>query len=131
MIRAMTAIAILALAGCDSRDGLSTAEVRYAAEERVRQSLDLAPESAMFTQVFVGEPVNGETALCGIVQGTRTDGTEIMPRRFIAGTEPARWVKFEPASGIDLPSQPDKFVEWHTHCLGEQENQAVPATPQT
>ena len=112
-------LAALLLAGCES-GGLSTAEMQEAAKERVRESLGLTQESALFTEVFVGEPVDGDTVLCGTVEGTTADGTRIRPRRFIVATEPARWLKFEPVDGNVLPSQPDMFAEWHTTCLGEQ-----------
>lgn len=113
------AAAALLLTACGSGDGLSTREVRAEAEERVRQSLQLAEGSALFTDVFVGEPVEGDTVLCGTVEGRRADGTVVPPRRFIAATEPARWLKFEPVDGNILPSQPDKFIEWHKACTGE------------
>lgn len=119
---ALPLLAALALAapGCD-RGGLSTADLQEAAKERVRQSLDLTEDSALFTDIFVAEPVDGDTVLCGTVEGTRANGTHIAPRRFIAATDPARWIKFDPADGSVLPSQPDKFLEWHTTCLGEAE----------
>jgi hypothetical protein len=120
-IIALPALAALALTatGCDG-GGLSTADVQQAAKERVRESLDLTQESTLFTDVFVGEPTNGDTVICGTVEGSRADGARIAPRRFIAATDPARWIKFDPANGNVLPSQPDKFLEWHTTCLGER-----------
>ena len=120
-LRPLLGMLALMAAGCGSEAGLSTAEVQSAAKERVRGALRLTPESALFANVFVGEPVNGDTVLCGTVSGKRADGTEITPRRFVAATEPARWLKFDPAAGLDLPSQPAKFIEWHTRCAGEQE----------
>jgi hypothetical protein len=109
---------LLVVAACDS-GGLSTDEMEAAAQERVRESLELTEESALFTNVFVGEPVDGDTVLCGTVKGTTADGMPITPRRFIAATDPARWIWFNPADGNILPSQPDKFIEWHTTCAGE------------
>lgn len=99
---------------------MSAADAQEAAKERVRSSLGLQQDAALFTNVFVGEPMDGDTVLCGTVEGRRSDGTAIQPRRFIAATDPARWVKFEPADGLDLPSQPDKFLEWHSTCLEEE-----------
>ena len=116
---AMLLAPLLALAACNG-GGLSTAEMQAAAQERVRQSLGLTTESALFTNVFVGEPLDGDTVLCGTVEGMTAEGDRIAPRRFIAATDPARWLKFEPVDGNILPSQPDKFVEWHTTCAGEQ-----------
>jgi hypothetical protein len=34
-----------------------------------------------------GEPVNGDTTLCGTVSEMRADGTAVTARRFIAATE--------------------------------------------
>lgn len=117
----LTAAALtLALAACGESGGLSTADVREAAQERVRAELGLTEDAATFTNLFVGEPVDGDTVVCGTVEGRRADGTVITPRRFIAAADPARWIKFEPATGLDLPSQPDKFIEWHTTCAGEE-----------
>ena len=119
-MRLLTIAAAITLMSC-SQSGTSSAEVQDAAKERVRETLKLRPGATLFSNVFVGEPVEGDIALCGTVSGTRADGTEIRPRRFIAALDPERWVKFEPATGIDLPSQPDKFVEWHSTCAGEEE----------
>ena len=113
--------ALLAGAGCDPGDKVSTADVQAAAKERVRQSLGLQEGSALFTNMFVGKPVNGDMVLCGTVGGRRADGSTITPPRFIAATDPARWIKFEPATGIDIPLRPDMFIEWHTTCAGEEE----------
>ena len=104
------------IAGCGGNEGVSTADVERAAEERVRQSLGLSNESALFSNVFVGAEVKGDRTLCGTVAGKRADGTEIPPRRFIAAIEPARWLVFEPADNPALQSQPDKFVEWQQAC---------------
>ena len=120
-MKAATLLACLLLAGCDGSGGLSAAEAEAAAKERVRQSLHLSEDTTLFSKVFVGEPIEGDTVLCGTVEGRREDGTRITPRRFIAATDPARWVKFEPVIGLELPSRPDKFIEWHSACLGEEE----------
>ncbi len=120
--RAAALAALLLGMGCEDQS-LSTAQLEQAAKERVRESLGLTQESILFSNVFVGEPVEGDTVLCGTVRGKRADGTDIQPRRFIAAIDPARWLKFGPADNDVLPSQPDKFVEWHTTCLGEEEVQ--------
>lgn len=99
----------------------STADVQRAAKERVREALKLTPESVLFANVFVGEPAKGDMVLCGTVSGRTAEGRKIEARRFIAAIEPARWLAFEPADGLDTPSRPDKFLEWHTSCLGEEE----------
>ena len=104
------------VAGCGDNEGVSTADMERAAEERVRESLGLSPDAALFTNVFVGAEVKGDRTLCGTVQGKRADGTTITPRRFIAAIEPARWLVFEPVGGVSLPTQPDKFVEWQQAC---------------
>ena len=110
----------LALAACEE-NGVTTAEVQDAAKDRVRQSLGLTPESTLFTSVYVGQPLNGDTVLCGTVEGRRADGTTITPRRFIAATDPARWVKFEPVTAADIPGWTHMFVEWDSTCAGESE----------
>ena len=104
---------------CDS-GGLSTTEVRAAAEERVRQSLGLAAGAPLFTDVFVGESDGDDVILCGTVDGTRRDGSRVGPRHFIAATEPARWVRFERADEVGLPPTPDFSIEWATLCAGER-----------
>ena len=108
------------LAGCDRNDN-SAAEVEKAAKEHVRQQLGLSKDAALFSNVFVGEPVDGETVICGTVSGTRTDGSALQPRRFAVAAENDKWLLFENAARQPLPSKPDKFVEWHTTCRGEAE----------
>lgn len=116
-----TAIAASALlAGCGS-EGLSTSDVQAAAKERVREKLALTPQSTLFTETFVGRPVDGDTTLCGTVEGKRADGTSVPPRRFIAATEPGRWLKFGAADGPTPPTHSDKFANWTEICGGEQE----------
>lgn len=109
----------LLLAACNAA-GPTTAEVQSAAKERVRQTLGLTPEAALFSNVFVGEEVEGTPVLCGTVRGRTAEGRAITPRRFIAATDPARWVKFEPADGLDPPTAPNIFVNWHEVCAGEE-----------
>lgn len=113
------AIGAALLAACDS-DGLSTVDVMTAAKERVRQSLELTEDSTLFTNVFVGEPVEGDIVVCGTVEGRHADGSIVEPRRFIAATDPARWIKFEPVNNPIIPSQPDKFIEWNPTCAGKE-----------
>lgn len=108
------------LAACGD-PSLSTAQIEEAAKAHVREQLGLSEEAALFGKVFVGEPVEGETVLCGTVRGTRADGTVITPRRFAISTEEPRWLLFENARKQPLPSQPDKFIEWHTTCAWEEE----------
>ena len=114
------ALLLAAACGGDGSGGATTAEVEKIAKERVRQSLGLTADSTLFSKVFVGEPANGETVLCGVVEGKRADGSAITPRRFIVGTEDSRWLLFGPANEEILPSQPDKFLEWHTTCAGQE-----------
>lgn len=109
------------LGGCDSGGGLSTADVQTAAKERVREQLGLTQESALFTETFVGQPVDSDTVICGTAGGQTADGSMITPRRFIAAADPGRWVKFEPVTNSALPSQPRKFAEWHGTCEPRQE----------
>lgn len=118
-IAILSAAALMASACTD--DGVTTAEVQDAAKERVRHELGLTPESALFTETHVGQPLNGDTTLCGIVEGRRADGTAITPRRFIVATDPGRWVKFEPVTAADIPASTDKFVEWGPTCAGARD----------
>lgn len=111
--------AILLTAGCQEK-GVSTAAAQEAAKERVRHKLGLDPETALFSTVWTGQSRDGEPVLCGRIAGAPTNGPAIAPRRFIAALEPARWLLFEPASNVSLPSQPGKFVEWDTACAGER-----------
>lgn len=115
MMSAGIAALLLAAAGCDD-NGLSTADVQAGAKERVRAELGLTEDSVLFTETFVGQPFEGDTVICGTVEGRRADGTVIPPRRFIAAADPARWVKFEPASNAAIPSQPRMFAEWYGTC---------------
>lgn len=114
-------IALLGLAlGCESQ-GLSTSELEAAAKERVREKLGLTAESALFTNTFVGKPVQGDTVLCGTVKGRRADGSPVAPQRFIAATEPGRWLQFGPAETALPPTHPDKFANWTETCRGARE----------
>lgn len=114
-------IALLGLVlGCEPQ-GLSTSELEAAAKERVREKLGLTAESALFTNTFVGRPVEGDTVLCGTVEGRRADGSPVAPQLFIAATEPGRWLKFGPTDTALRLTQPDKFASWSETCRGEQE----------
>ncbi len=114
-------LTVLPLLACGEGAGMTSADAKEAAKERVRQSLGLTQQSALFSKVFVGKPVGGDTVLCGVVEGNRADGSAIKPRRFIVATDPGRWLKFGPADADILPSKPDKFIEWHPTCAGEEE----------
>ena len=120
MRAAIPLLACMMLFAACGDDSLSTAQVEEAAKERVRQKLGLNPEAALFSTVWVGKSRDGEMVLCGRVAGAPENGPGIAPRRFIAATDPARWVLFEPASNVSLPAQPDRFVEWKTACEGRQ-----------
>jgi hypothetical protein len=114
-------LAVLLASSCDG-GGLSTADVQEGAKSRVRAELGLSEEAALFTETFVGEPLDGDITICGRVSGTRSDGTVITPRRFIAAADPGRWVKFEPVTDSTLSSHQNKFVEWVGTCLPRQED---------
>ncbi|MDT9600138.1 hypothetical protein [Sphingosinicella rhizophila] len=119
------ALSTLILMGSCKENGLSTAEIQEEAKERVREQLGLTEEAALFTEMFVGKPLDGDTIVCGRVGGRRADGTVIVPRRFIAATDPGRWVKFEPVTDSTLPSRPQKFVEWYGTCESKAEGIAT------
>ena len=112
---AIAAAGALALAACDG-GGLTSNDVQTAAKERVREQLNLTADSTLFTETFVGQPVNGDTVVCGTVSGRTAEGAEITPRRFIAAADPGRWVKFEPVTNVALPTKPDMFVDWYKAC---------------
>lgn len=101
------------LAACDS-DGTSTRDARQAAEQQVRERFGLAEGVEMETNVFVGTPRDGETILCGTVRPAA--GANFPPQRFIAETDPARFLVFEKAGSLTPPSQPGMFPEWEIHC---------------
>ena len=123
----LAAAASMLLAACgDEGGGLTTADVQNAAKERVREELELTPQSVLFTETFVGQPVDGDTVICGTVAGKTADGRSVTPRRFIAATDPARWMKFEPVTASALPSQPQKFVDWYGTC--EPKNDGLATT---
>lgn len=113
------------IVACDS-GGLSTLDVQTAAKERVRRSLGLTGETALFTDVFVGSPRDGEVVLCGTVKGEKPDGSTVGPRRFVAGTDPAQWLHFETAAEVGEvdtidPTAMNMFVdEWAKFCAGER-----------
>lgn len=116
MTRTLTLTALLmGIAAC-SEGGLTTDELQNAAEERVRDSLGLTAQSTLFTNVAVGRPRDGDPVLCGTVSGETAAGETIPPRRFIAATDPAHWIKFEPAAQLQPSTAPDMFVEWETYC---------------
>ena len=78
------------------------------------------PKTALFSTVWVGETRQSVMVLGGRVPEAPKNQGAIAPRRFTAATDPAKWVLFEPASNVSLPSQPGKFVEWDTSCEGRQ-----------
>lgn len=117
-------LAALVLVACERDEGLSTADVQTAAKERVREQLGLGPGAVLFTETFVGRPVDGDVVVCGTVSGTRSDGVKVTPRRFIAAADPGRWVKFEPVTNSALPSQPRMFAEWYGTCEPRQDGLA-------
>lgn len=88
--------------------------------------MGLTSQSTLFTHVFVGSPRDGEVVLCGTVEGKTGDGTAVDPRRFVAGTDPARWLHFETpadANQVDRigPTAMNMFVdEWAKFCAGER-----------
>jgi hypothetical protein len=110
----------LSLGACD--EGVSVAEASAAAKQRVTHSLGLSPDAALFTNVFVGESVDGSPVLCGTVEGRRPDGSKIPARRFIAATEPLRWVRFEPIVEDNLATDTSEYyVTWRSTCAEEEE----------
>ena len=128
MIRTYFAVCCAAaLAACDS-GGTSTADAERAAEQQVRERFGLAENAEMETTVFVGTPRDGETILCGSVRPAA--GASFPAQRFIAETDPARFLVFEQAGSLTPPSQPNMFPEWEVHCAGnEGDNSDEPLAP--
>ncbi len=116
--------AATALSGCGDDGGLSTAELETAAKARVTQQLGLSDDAVLFTNTFVSQPETGqledELVLCGTVEGKRADGTAIAPRRFIAATDPARWVRFDVSSQM-TEGPINMAADWATACAGAEE----------
>lgn len=110
--------ATLASAGC-AEDGVSTDELRTAAEQRVREALQLKPGANLASSAYVGRP-GEDIVLCGSVAGERADGTAISPRRFVAATDPARWVRFERPGELGFSGYDFEQV-WAHHCVAAQE----------
>lgn len=109
---------ISGLTGC-SDDGISTADLQAVAKERVTRQLGLTADAALFTNTFVSQPetgeLEGELVLCGTVEGERADGTAIAPHKFIAATDPGRWVRFDAAGQLtDRPI--NMAADWATAC---------------
>ena len=122
------AIACAALAGCGS-EGISTAEAEAAAEQRVRTKFGLPPQAQLSTDIFVGAPREGETVLCGTVSPGK-GAAAFPPQRFVAATDPARWLVFEEAADPMRRPEPNMFAEWLTHCHGESgDNSEEPLAP--
>ncbi len=105
------------LSGC-ADDGVSTAEVERAAEQRVREKYGLSDGADLQTDVFVGRPRDGEVTLCGAVEGTRADGSTIPTQRFISAIDPARWMLFGATHTPGRVTRPDMFPDWTELCDG-------------
>ena len=108
------------LAGCERSDGLSSGELKRAAEQRVREKFNLAQDLPLSTETFVGNPRNGDVVICGTVKGAGAHAAAFPAQRFVAATDPARWLKFQDSDAPVRTTQPDKFVEWEGHCMGER-----------
>lgn len=128
MIRTTLLLCCAALAACDS-GGVSTAEAERAAESQVRERLGLGADAKLETQVFVGKPRDGETTVCGTVRPAG-GGAAFPPQRFVAATDPARWLVFEQMPDPSAASPMNMFADWETHCAGmEGDNQDEPLAP--
>jgi hypothetical protein len=111
--------AALALSGCDA-GGLSTAEAQRAAEQRVREKFGLSDGAALETVVFVGRPRDGETTVCGRVDGRAADGSAIPTQHFISSVDPARWLLFGETDTPGRIAQPGMFPDWTRLCAGAE-----------
>ena len=127
MIRTTLLLCCAALAACDS-GGLSTAEAERAAENQVRERLGLGADAKLETDVFVGRPRGGETTICGTVRPA--GGGAFPPQRFVAATDPTRWLVFESLPDQTAASPMNMFADWETHCAGvEGDNADEPLAP--
>lgn len=128
--RRALALTALGLAACeDSEPELSTADITEQAEAYVRDELNLAEGSALFTEIFVPGYEEGKLMVCGAVSGTRPDGPPVAPRRFILQLEPARWVAWE--SGNSPHTMPAGFAAgWNDICRHPDDTSEVPLVPE-
>lgn len=115
------------LGACEAEPtGVATADIVAQAEAQVRRRLELSPEDALFTDVFVPGYEDGELMVCGAVAGVRAGGSPIEPSRFILRLEPARWVAWEtsdrPASGF--------AATWSDICRHPDDKSKVPLLPE-
>jgi hypothetical protein len=104
--------ATLALSGCDA-GGLSTAEAQRAAEQRVRDKFRLSDGAAIETR-------DGETTVCGRVDGRAADGSAIPTQHFISSVDPARWLLFGETDTPGRIAQPGMFPDWTRLCAGAE-----------
>ena len=116
-------IALILLSSC-ADDGISSAEVESAAEQRVRDKLGLSTETDLQTTVYVGRPRDGDITLCGAVDGTRAAGSAIPTQRFISSTDPARWLLFGETDSPGRVSMPSMFPDWTKLCDGARGRQS-------
>jgi len=116
-------MALILLSGC-ADDGISTAEIERAAEQRVREKFGLSTAADLRTTVFVGRPRDGDITLCGAVDGTRADGSAIPTQRFISATDPARWLLFGETDSPGRVSMPSMFPDWTKLCDGARGRQS-------
>ncbi|MBA2772219.1 MAG: hypothetical protein M3428_03375 [Pseudomonadota bacterium] len=115
----IAALGAVILGGCES-GGTSTREMEAAAIAHARQELGLAETVPLEATVWIGEPREGQTVMCGTVSD-RSPGGGAPPQRFAATSDPVNWLIFEGAHNAMVPSQPDKFPEWQALCgRGEQ-----------
>lgn len=115
----IAAMAPITLAACS--EGLSTAQLSAAAKERIAAKLGLSADAALFTNIFVGEEIDGQRMLCGTVEGTRADGVRVIPRRFIASAEDGEWMLFVPVPDENLSvDASDDYITWQSTCKGEE-----------
>lgn len=112
------ALVVLSLVSACADDGVSTAQVERAAEQRVREKFGLSDDAELQTTVFVGRPRDGDITLCGAVQGSRSDGSAIPTQRFISATDPARWLLFGETDSPGRTTMPSMFPDWTMLCNG-------------
>lgn len=110
--------AALLLPAC-SGEGVTTDDVKQAATERARQELGIPAGAPLEAAAWTGGEWGGDLVVCGTVSAPGGGGGAVRPQRFIATTDPFRWLVFEDAHAPMVQTQPNKFPEWTTVCNQE------------
>lgn len=116
---ALLPLAALVVTACDS-GGTSSKEMERVAMDRARQELGLAANVPLESRVWTGRPHEGEVTLCGTVSSADGASKPIVPQRFVATGDPAKFLVFEPAHQQMVQSEMNMFESWASLCAGGQ-----------